>query len=415
MTPDPGAEREAVTSSQDPPGVGAPLRGITVLDFSVAVSGPYAVALLADQGASVVKVERPGIGDIARWLGVSVNQMSALFVTCNRGKRSIALDLSEPEGIEIARRLAAHADVVVENFRTGVMERLGLGYDGLRAVNEDLIYVSVSGYGPVGPYSDRSAYDTAIQAYAGLAMSQADPEHPSPVFLRHAVADKVSSLFAAQAITAALFARERGDGGQHVHLAMADAAVSFLWVDAAGNEVLLDSDGTRDSRVVGGLEPMQFLDGWGIVVPTSDDDFVRMCRALDVDLIEDPRVATREQRNQHPQLSFELMDMCYAMAANLTQADATALFDAHRLPFAMVVAPADLPDDEHARAVEMFVERDHPVAGRTRLPRHPTSFERSTVSLAGAAPALGEHTDDILDEIGMADAIDYLRADGVVA
>ncbi len=313
------------------------------------------------------------------------------------------------------RRLAADADVVVENFRTGVVDRLGLGYDDLRQVNEDLIYVSISGYGPTGPYADRSAYDTAIQAYSGIAMNQSDPERPAPVLLRQAVADKVAALYASQAITAALFARGRGDGGQHVNLSMADAAVSFLWVDSAGNEVLLDSDGTRDSRVVGGLEPMTFRDGWGIVVPTSDDDFVRMCEALDVDLIKDPRIATRAARDEHPELTVEMIDMCYAMAANLTQAEATTRFDEYRLPFAMVVAPEDLPHDEHAEAVGMFVERDHPVAGRTRLPRHPVAFERTPASLAGGAPALGEHTDEILTEIGMADAIDHLRSDGVIA
>ncbi len=394
---------------------GPPLRGIKIVDFSVALSAPYAVALLADQGASVIKVERPGIGDIARWLGVSVNGMSALFLTCNRGKRSIALDLSQPEGVEIARKLAADADVVVQNFRTGVMDRLGLGCNDLRSMNEDLIYVSVSGYGPVGPYRDRSAYDTAIQAYAGVAMNQADPVGRAPTFLRQAVADKVAALYASQAITAALFARERGDGGQHVQLAMADAVVSFLWVDSAGNEVLLDSDGSRDSRVVGGFQPMRFVDGWGIIVPTSDSDFVRMCKALEVDFIEDPRVATREQRNLHPELSSALMDMCYAMAADLTQAEATQLFDAYRLPFAMVVNPEDLPLDEHAQAVGMFVERDHPVAGRTRLPRHPAIFGGTPAHLAGGGAALGEHTADVLAELGMAAAADRLRSGGVIA
>jgi crotonobetainyl-CoA:carnitine CoA-transferase CaiB-like acyl-CoA transferase len=160
---------------------------------------------------------------------------------------------------------------------------------------------------------------------------------------------------------------------------------------------------------------MCFLDGWGIVVPTSDDDFVRMCKALEVDLIDDPRVATREGRNRHPALSHALMDMCYAMAANLTQAEATVRFDAHRLPFAMVVSPDALPEDEHARAVDMFVERRHPIAGRTRLPRHPAAFQHTPASLAGDAPSLGEHTDEILRELGMADAVDLLRADGVIA
>ena len=186
-----------------------PLSGIRVLEFAIALTGPYAIALLADQGADVVKVERPGIGDIARWVGVAVNDMSAFYVVCNRGKRSIVLDLQQPQGVEIALRLATDVDVVVENFRPGVMDRLGLGYEHVRAVNPDVVYASLTGFGSEGPYRDRSAYDTVIQAYGGFAVNQADPENGLPVFLRQPAADKVTALVASQAITAALLARER--------------------------------------------------------------------------------------------------------------------------------------------------------------------------------------------------------------
>ena len=145
-----------------------PLQGIRVLEFSIALTGPYAIALLADQGAEVVKVERPGIGDIARWIGVAVNDMSAFFLVCNRGKRSIALDLQQPQGVEIALRLAADVDLVVENFRPGVMDRLGLGYDDIRAINPDVVYASLTGFGSEGPYKDRSAYDTVDPGLRGV-------------------------------------------------------------------------------------------------------------------------------------------------------------------------------------------------------------------------------------------------------
>ena len=152
-----------------------PMAGVRVLDLSIALTGPYAAALLADQGASVIKVERPGIGDIARWVGVSVNGMSSLYLVCNRGKRSIAVDIQTPEGVDVVRRLAAESDVIVENFRPGVMDRLGLGYEHVREVHPDVVYASLSGFGTVGPYRDRSAYDTVMQAYGGFAMNQADP------------------------------------------------------------------------------------------------------------------------------------------------------------------------------------------------------------------------------------------------
>ncbi|MDH3755581.1 MAG: CoA transferase, partial [Acidimicrobiia bacterium] len=245
-----------------------PLDGVKVLDISIALTGPYAAALMADQGAEVIKVERPDIGDIARYVGVAVNGMSSLFLVCNRGKRSLAVDLQTPEGVDIVARLAAEADVVIQNYRPGVMDRLGLGYDHVRAHNPDVVYVSLSGFGPTGPYRDRSAYDTVIQAYAGLAANQADPDDEVPTFLRQTAADKVTALFASQAIAAALFARAQGRGGQHIELSMTDAVVSFLWADAAANEVLTESDNSQHSSFVAGFRPMRFVDGWGIVTPT---------------------------------------------------------------------------------------------------------------------------------------------------
>ncbi len=392
-----------------------PLAGVKVLDLSIALTGPYATALLADQGAEVVKVERPGIGDIARWVGVAVNNMSAFYLACNRGKRCIAVDLGTDEGREIVLRLAAEADVVVQNFRPGVIDRLGLGYDTVAAANPDVVYCSISGYGPEGPYRDRSAYDTSIQAYAGFAANQADPNGGPPTFLRQNGADKVSALYACQAITAALFARAMGRGGQHLELGMADACVSFLWVESAGNEVLLESDGSLPSSFNAGFQPMRFLDGWGIVVPTTDADFAGMCRALDVPGYDDPRVATVAERRQHRDVLEPIMDMCYAMAANLTQEEAIARFERERVAFAMVLSAAEIVDDPHARAIGMFVELDHPVVGRARLPRHPTQFRGTPAELGGFTPALGEHTDEVLAELGLADRIGELRAAGVVA
>jgi crotonobetainyl-CoA:carnitine CoA-transferase CaiB-like acyl-CoA transferase len=391
-----------------------PLAGVKVLDLSIALTGPYAAALLADQGADVVKVERPGIGDIARWVGVAVNGMSAFYLACNRGKRCIAVDLGTDEGREIVMSLAADADVVVQNFRPGVTDRLGLGYDAVRAVNPDVIYASISGYGPEGPYRDRSAYDTSIQAYAGFAANQAEPDGP-PTFLHQNAADKVSALYASQAISAALYARAMGRGGQHLEMGMADACVSFLWAESAGNEVLLDSDGTMPSSFNAGFQPMRFLDGWGIVVPTTDADFAGMCKALDVAGWDDPRIRTVGERRKHRDVLEPVMDMCYAMAANLTQAEAITRFERERVAFAMVLSAAEIVDDPHAVAIGMFTEFDHPVVGRARLPRHPTRFAATPAALGGPTPALGEHTDEVLAQLGLAERISELRAAGVVA
>ncbi|MCU0310887.1 MAG: CoA transferase [Acidimicrobiales bacterium] len=399
----------------DGPAATGPLAGVKVLDLSIALTGPYAVALMADQGADVVKVERPGIGDIARWVGVAVNDMSAFYLACNRGKRCIAVDLGTDEGRAIVLQLAAEADVVVQNFRPGVIDRLGLGYDAVRAINPEVVYASISGYGPVGPYRDRSAYDTSIQAYAGFAANQADPNGGPPTFLRQNGADKVSALFAFQAVTAALFARATGRGGQHLELGMADACVSFLWAESAGNEVLLASDGSMPSSFNAGFQPMRFLDGWGIVVPTTDADFAGMCKALDVPGWDDPRIRTVAERRKHRDVLEPVMDMCYAMAANLTQDEAVARFERERVAFAMVLSAAEIVDDPHAVAIGMFTEFDHPVVGPARLPRHPTAFHGTPATLGGPAPALGQHTDEVLAELGLAGRTAELRATGVVA
>lgn len=392
-----------------------PYEGLKVLDLSIALTGPYPAALMADQGASVIKVERPGIGDLARWVGVMVNGMSSLYAVCNRGKRSIAVDITTDEGAAIVRELAAQCDVFIENYRPGVMDRLGLGYEQVRALNPDVIYVSLTGFGAEGPYRDRSAYDTVIQSYAGLAMNQADPEDGVPVFLRQTAADKVTALYASQAIGAALFARATGRGGQRIELSMMDAVVSFLWADSAGNEVLMDSDRSMHSSFVAGFRPMRFVDGWGIVTPTSARDFIGMCKALGVDGHDDPRIATIEARTSNREFAADMTDMCYARAAGLTMAEATATLEAERVPFAMIVAPDELPDDPHAVAVGLFEYGEHRIAGRMRMPRHPTRFAGTPSALTWDAPGLGEHTDEILGELGRSDRIGALREAGVVA
>ncbi|TDO18665.1 crotonobetainyl-CoA:carnitine CoA-transferase CaiB-like acyl-CoA transferase [Mycobacterium sp. BK086] len=391
-----------------------PLSGVRVLELSIALTGPYIGALFADQGADVVKVERPDIGDIMRWIGPSVNGLSAVFRVCNRGKQSIAVDVRTAVGREIALELAAQADVVIQNFRPGVAQRLGLGYDDVVAINPDVVYLSLTGFGEVGPYRDRSAYDTVIQAYGGVASSQSGSDG-APIFLQQVVADKVTALYASQAVTAALLARANGRGGQHVHVSMVDAVVSFLWADATGNEVLLDSDGSQPSSFTQGFKPFRFIDGWGVVTPISDSDFTGMCRALEAPGSDDPRLATADLRNQHRPLMAEIMKSCYAGAEKLTVEEATARFEAEDVPFAMIVPPHELPDDPHAIEMGLFVEADDPVVGRTRIPRHPALFDSTPAQLAGPAPALGQHTTDVLGRLGRSDQESELREARIIA
>jgi crotonobetainyl-CoA:carnitine CoA-transferase CaiB-like acyl-CoA transferase len=302
----------------------------------------------------------------------------------------------------------------VQNFRPGVVERLGIGPEDLRAQNDRLVYVSLSGFGATGPYAHKGAYDTVIQAYGGFAANQADPETSTPHFLNQTAADKVTALYAAQAITAALFARERGAGGTHLQMTMLDAVVSFLWADAAGNELLLDADRSRPSSFVQNFRPFRFLDGWGICTPTSDANFSGMCRAFGVDGYDDPRIATIVERMQHRDLTAGIMQRCYASAATMTTADAIAALEAEQVPCGVVVAPEDLPADPHAQAIGLFVDSESPVVGRMRQPRHPAQFDAVRPDLGGPAPALGQDTDAVLTELGFGARIAELRAAGVV-
>ena len=327
-------------------------------------------------------------------------------------KRGIAVDVHTDEGREILYRLAAEADVVVQNFRPGVVERLGIGADDLRAVNDRLIYVSLSGFGPVGPYCAQGRYDTVIQAYGGFASNQADAESREPRFLNQTAADKVTALYAAQAITAALFARERGGGGSHVELTMLDAVVSFLWADAAGNEVLQDADHSQPSSFVQNFRPFRFVDGWGICTPTSDANFAGMCRALGVDGYDDPRVATIVARMANRELTGQIMQRCYTAAAGLTTAQAIGRLEEEQVPCGVVISPDDLAADPHARAIGLLVDSDSPAVGRLRQPRHPAQFGAVRPELGGPAPTLGQHTAEVLGELGYADRVDALRGRG---
>jgi crotonobetainyl-CoA:carnitine CoA-transferase CaiB-like acyl-CoA transferase len=401
------------TTSSGPRTTQGPLAGIRVLDLSIAATGPYACAMLGDQGADVIKVERPGMGDIGRWIGTQIGGISALHQMCNRGKRAIAVALEHEEGRDIVRTLAAQSDVVVQNWRPGVAERLGIGYEQLR--RDDLVYVSISGFGDEGPYAAKGAYDTVIQAYAGVAVSQADMSTGTPGFARQVLADKVTALTASQAITAALFARERGQGGQHVKLSMLDAVVSFMWIDAAGNEVLRDGDGSQPGSFAANTRPIRFLDGWAVSTPTSDSDFFGLCRAFGIEGYDDPRVASPTLRHQNPDVTRALVSQCYVAAEAMTVAEGMARMEAERVPCGVVLSPADLADDPHVRDIGMLVDMSHPVAGTIRQPRHPARFDGTPAQLGGPAPTIGQDTDAILTELGRAGDIARLRKAGIVA
>lgn len=394
-----------------------PLDGVKIVDISAIIAGPMATCLLADQGADVVKVEPPGIGDLCRWLGPTRNGIGAMFAAVNRNKRSIVLNLKDEPAKDVLRDLVRGADVFVQNFRPGAIQRMGFGYDALKALNPGLIYVSMSGFGQDGPYARRRVYDPIVQANSGFADSQKD-ESGAPHLIQSIVADKVTALTAAQAITAALFAkakgRDRGEaGGQHLTLNMLDAAIAFNWSDAFYNLSLLDNDAlpSPDFSAFYGILPT--IDGYITVITLSDDEFADYCRAMGHEAIkDDPRFKDIFQRMAN---AAQLKALFAEETLKWTTADLRARLEAEDVPHAVVLTRDLVPEDPQVRHNGTLTVTQHPAAGRIREPVPAARFAATPASLRLHAPALGENTYEILRELGRSPAdIAALRAAGTV-
>ncbi len=388
-----------------------PLQGIKVLDLSVMISGPLAAMMLADQGADVIKVESPGIGDFMRYLGSAKGGMTGIFVNNNRGKRSLVVDLKSEQGVAVLKKLAETADVVIQNFRPGAVERLGIGYEDLKAVNPQLIYVSISGYGPDGPDSGHRVYDNVIQAASGLASVQTDPRNGEPSLFRTLLCDKVTSLTAAQAISSALYARAAGNAeGQHIVLAMLDAAVSFMWPDSGMDAVLLDDDANRTPTIGQNYGITRLKDGFAAIAVVSDSEFRGLCHAYGrPELADDDRFATMAGRTLN---ASELVPLMTELSAQQSAEDFVKRAQSFDVPAASVVTLADLPQQPQIMNNEVFLEREHPVAGRIREPRPAARFSSTPAQAGGMAPTPGQHSDEVVAEVGLDAAA--LRTAGVI-
>ena len=390
-----------------------PLRGVRIVDLSTVLSGPVATTLLADQGASVIKVEAPGPGDLTRQISTRSNGVTAMFQLANRGKRAITIDLQRELGHEVLRKLAASADIFVQNFRPGVVDRIGIGYDELRAVNPELIYLSISGFGSRGPLAQTKVYDNLIQAASGFASGQGGDG--SPTFIKNLACDKITALTAAQAMTAALYARAVGRGGQHIELAMLDAAVWFLWTDRA-TEFTWTGDDVKVLPSLSQYDVTRFKDGWGTIAAVTDSEFAALCRALEVGHIaDDPRFATMTKRLSDPDYPRVYREIVQGAASKFTVSEALRRLSEAKVPAVAAVSLSEIPDHPQIIANELIVDDEHPVAGPLRQPRPAARFSATPAAAAGPAPLPGQDTDAILRELGYDDdERDALRADGAV-
>jgi crotonobetainyl-CoA:carnitine CoA-transferase CaiB-like acyl-CoA transferase len=392
-----------------------PLAGIRVLDLTSVVSGPLATMFLSDQGAEVIKIEPLG-GDITRHSRQSVSasgEFSALFVSTNRGKRSLSLDLKRPEAAMIMRQLAARADVLVQNFRPGTMERLGLGEPTLRASNPRLIYLSISGVGESGPYAGKRVYDPIIQGLSGFADIQSDPKTRRPRMIRTIVADKTTAIFAAQAVTAALFARERTGEGQHIRLAMLDTMIAYLWPEAMTQYTVIGREGSTADPVARPDLIFETADGYITVGTISDSEWRGFCTASErPDLAKDPRFNTPGGRAAN---ATERILLMAEIIKERRTAEWLHRLDTNDVPSAPVLRRSEVIANEQVLARELIAEFDHPDIGLVRQPKPAARFDRTPAAIRGPAPRIGEHSAIILAELGLETAeIERLAAEKIV-
>ncbi len=387
-----------------------PLAGYRVIDVTQMLSGPMSTMILGDQGADVIKVEPPDAGDLTR--AFSSTGISPTFSMINRNKRSVALDLKCERGVGLLKQLVAESDVFVQNFRPGAVERLGIDEPALRQVKPELIYVSISGFGEVGPYTHKRVYDPVIQALSGLTDIQRDPVTGRPKMMRLVIPDKVTALTAAQAMTAALLARERTGTGQHVRLAMLDAVVSFLWPEGMASHTFV-RDGKAVSRPPDTRDLIfETADGYITAGAMSDKEWAGMVRALDKpEWLEDERFRTPAGRMKHADARLE---MTAEVMKTRTSAEWLARLDAEQVPCAPALSRHDMLTNEQIVANRLIVESEHPHVGRTRMTRPAARFAETPAELRLPAPMLGEHTEQVLTEIGLSSGqIADLRASGV--
>ena len=387
-----------------------PMQGVRIVDLTTMISGPLGAMILADQGADVIKVEAPS-GDNTRAAATRRNGWSASFLNNNRNKRSLVLDLKAPGAREALLKLIAGADVVMQNFRPGVADRLGIGYEDARAVNPAIVYASITGFGETGPYAHKPVFDPLVQSLSGLTTVQALSDEHRPSLIRTILPDKLTGFTVAQAITAALFARERSGAGQHIRLAMLDTVVHFLWSSDMGGHTFIGDELERETAQSYIDLIYETADGYISVAAFRRADWEKLADATGrPEWKEDPRFLTSAGLEEYKN---ERLELTQAAMRERTTADWVATLEAHDVPCAPVLTRREMIRHPQIAANALIVETEHPGAGPLRQTRPPARFEGTPAEHRFGAPALGQHSREILAEAGLGEAeIERLLASG---
>ena len=392
-----------------------PLTGIRVIDITSMITGPLCSQQLGDLGADVIKIE-PIHGEISRWMAPPQKAgLSGFYTQMNRNKRSLALDLKNPEGIAIIKQLAATADILVENFRGGVPDRLGIGYEALRALNDRLIFVSITGFGPTGPYSHRPAYDPIAQGLVGMMHIQGMPFGGKPQLIQSAIVDKTTATTAAGVALAALYARDRPGGtgkGQRVDVPMIDAWATNSLPDMIPVDSFVPNE-MQDPAPLAVLRTFETSDGFVVGMALQDNHFRNLCQALEcTELLEREGMRNLGERvtDFRPWL-----DAIGEVMKRFTTEELLSRLDAVGVPFGPVKTIREFVEDPQAKHNRTIFDAEHSEAGTMRYVRYPGHLSETPACLHRHPPRLGEHSREVLQEAGYADEeIERLVAGSVV-
>ncbi|MDO3636750.1 CaiB/BaiF CoA transferase family protein [Mycolicibacterium arseniciresistens] len=392
-----------------------PLSGFRVLDLTRFLSGPYCTMVLAELGADVIKIEQPGTGDDSRRMAPKVNGESYPFAMPNRSKRSVALDLKSDRGRELFHELAAGADLVIENFRPGVTRRLGIDYDAIRAVREDILYCSISGFGQTGPYRDRPGFDIMAQGIGGFLRMTGQPDG-KPTKVGIAINDIAAGATAIYSILAAELNRRQTGEGQYIDISLVDAGLAWtVWESGAyfGNGETPAQTGTRHRRSAP-YQAYRTADGYVTIGANTDRLWQRLINDVlkRPDWADDPRFIDLPARMNHLD---ELEEEIEAITTTLPTSAWVDRMDTAGVPGGPVLTYDETLDDPHVQARGMIVDLEHPIIGPMKTIAPPTRFSDLEFSVRAPAPWLGQHTASVLSELGIGgDEIDRLFTDGIL-
>jgi crotonobetainyl-CoA:carnitine CoA-transferase CaiB-like acyl-CoA transferase len=392
-----------------------PLKGIRVIDITSMITGPLCAQQLGDLGADVIKIE-PTHGEIARWLAPPQKAgLTGFYAQMNRNKRSLSVDLKNPEGIAIIKKLAESADILVENFRGGVPDRLGIGYEDLRALNDRLIYVSITGFGPSGPYSHKPAYDPIAQGLVGMMHIQGMPFGGKPQLIQSAIVDKTTGTTAAGVAIAALYARDRPGGtgrGQRVDVPMIDAWATNSLADMMPVDSFMPND-MPDPMPLAVLRTFETADGYVVGMALQDNHFQGLCHALEcTELLQREGMRNVGERVQK---FGPWLDAIGEAMKRYTTAELLSRLDAAGVPFGPVKTVREFAEDPQVKHNRTIFDAEHPEAGTMRYVRYPGHLSETPAGLYRHPPRLGEHSAEVLREAGYSDAaIEQLISQRVV-